>query len=437
MAEDIFMSRIALLATLTYFVFLIGVASLNGGIVSLTLPLVLYLLAGLWRAPDDIDLSAERTLSEERISPGGMITVRITVVNYGKHLEQVHLSDPLPKFLEVIEGSPNRLVSIPAAGRVDWSYTVLGKRGSHSFDGIHATTEDQLGLVSKRALLPAPGQVLVLPGLIRVRRISILPRQTRVYSGVIPANQGGTGIEFFGVREYQAGDSPRRINWRISARQPNALYSNEYQQERVADVGIVLDGRKNVNEFGGGRAIFEESVRAAVAVSSSLLSEGNRVGLFVHGRYSKWTSPGYGKYQRERILQDLAFAEMGGDESFNSLAIPRRLFPPNSLIVLISPLMAEDVLLLGKLRASGFQLLIISPDPVTFEAQGLDRRPSVELAKRILRLQRESTLRELRHLGIQVVNWDVTRPFEQVAFAALSKPAAWVHAIHRGMGARR
>ncbi|KAA0268312.1 MAG: DUF58 domain-containing protein, partial [Chloroflexi bacterium] len=238
------MSRIALLATLTYFVFLIGVASLNGGIVSLTLPLVLYLLAGLWRAPDDIDLSAERTLSEERISPGGMITVRITVVNYGKHLEQVHLSDPLPKFLEVIEGSPNRLVSIPAAGRVDWSYTVLGKRGSHSFDGIHATTEDQLGLVSKRALLPAPGQVLVLPGLIRVRRISILPRQTRVYSGVIPANQGGTGIEFFGVREYQAGDSPRRINWRISARQPNALYSNEYQQERVADVGIVLDGRK-------------------------------------------------------------------------------------------------------------------------------------------------------------------------------------------------
>jgi uncharacterized protein (DUF58 family) len=198
-------------------------------------------------------------------------------------------------------------------------------------------------------------------------------------------------------------------------------------------VGIVLDGRKRVNEFGQGRSIFEDSVRAAVAVSSSLLAEGNRVGLFVHGKRNKWTSPGYGKYQRERIMQALALAETGDNQSFKSLAIPRRLFPPNSLIILISPLVSEDVSLLGKMRASGFQLMVISPDPISFEARGLDSRPAVELSMRILRLQREAMIRELRHMAVQVVNWNVAHPFEQVAQAALSRPAAWMHAIQRGV----
>ena len=430
------MSRVSLLAALTYLIFFTGVASLNGDIIGLALPLVLYMLAGLWRAPDELKLSARRVLSEERIPPGGVITVKLTVINHGNHLEQVRLADPLPKFLEVIEGSPIRLVSIPAGGEVSWTYTVTGGRGSHSFDGIHVTAQDNLGLIRRHALLSAPGQILVLPGLTRVRRISILPRQTRVYSGIIPANQGGTGIEFFGVREYQVGDSPRHVNWRISARQQNVLYSNEYQQERVADVGIVLDGRKSVNEIGGGRTIFEESVRAAVAVSTSLLAEGNRVGLFVYGKKSKWTSPGYGKYQRERILRGLALAETGNDLSFNSLSIPRRLFPPNSLIILISPLIPEDLEILGAVRASGFQLMVISPDAVTFEARRLQPSPAIGLSMRILRLQRETMLRELRHMGIQVVNWDTSTPFEQTAYAALSRPAVWMHAIQRGMKAQ-
>lgn len=423
------MSRIALLAALTYLIFFAGVASLNGGIIMLAMPLVLYLLAGLWRAPNEMKLTAHRTLSDERISPGGTVTVNLTVKNHGSDLEQVRFADPLPEFLEIIEGSPVRLVSIPAGGEISWSYTVRGKRGSHSFDGLYAVAQDNLGLIRRHARLAAPGQILVLPGLTRVRHISILPRQTRVYSGVIPANQGGTGIEFFGVREYQIGDSPRHINWRVSARQQNILYSNEYQQERVADVGIVLDGRKGVNEFGAGRTIFEESVRAAVAVSTSLLAEGNRVGLFVYGKKSKWTSPGYGKYQRERILRALAFAETGEDLSFKSLTIPRRLFPPNSLIILVSPLVPEDLEILGAVRALGFQLLVISPDAVKFEALGLAPSPAVDLSMRILRLQRETMLREMRHMGIQVVNWDTTKPFEQVAYAALSRPAVWMHAI--------
>ncbi len=91
--------------------------------------------------------------------------------------------------------------------------------------------------------------------------------------------------------------------------------------------------------------------------------------------------------------------------------------------------------LLSKLHARGYQLLVISPDPVSFEARGLGENPSVKLAARIARLQREVLLRKLRHRGVQVVNWDVSQPFEQAVRSSLSRPAAFLHAIQRGRSA--
>ena len=426
------MSRIALLGALIYLIILSGIGTLNGALLGLALPLILYLLAGLWRAPEELKLTAERTLSIERTVPGETITINLKVTNQGERLDQVLLYDQLPKFLEVIEGSASRFVNLPAGASVEWSYTVRGRRGFHAFSELNVLAEDKLGLIQKRAALHTRGQLLILPSIASVKRIVIRPRQTRVYSGVIPANEGGAGIEFFGLREYQMGDSPQRINWNASARHQGTIFTNEFQQERVADVGIILDGRRKVNEFGGERSIFEHSVLASVAVSSALLAEGNHVGLLVYGRRIKWTTPGYGKRQRERIMQDLALAETGAIQNFDSLIIPRRILPANSQIILISPLLASDIPLLVGLRLSGYQVMVISPDPVTFEARGLGDRDSVKLAARIARIEREIILRRLRHASIQVVNWDTALPFEQAARATMSRPSTFLRAIQQG-----
>lgn len=429
------MSRIALLAALIYILIIAGIGTLNGSVLTLALPLVIYLLAGLWRGPESLNLSTERTISSERIAPGEIITVSLTITNRGEALDQVTFHDPLPDFLEIIEGSNNHIARLPAHGSLAWSYSLRGRRGFHTFSGLNVQAEDNFGLVIKRKFLPTRGQILVLPSVARGRRIAIQPRQTRVYSGVIPAHQGGTGIEFFGLRSYQMGDSPHHINWRASAR-GNTLYTNEYEQERVADVGIVLDGRSRINNFGDRSSIFDDSVLAAVAVSSALLAEGNRVGLLIYGDRAQWTSPGYGKRQRERIMQNLALAKTGESQNFKSLFIPRRMFPTNSQIILISPLHEDDLPLLAQLRMSGYPLMVISPDPVTFEARRLGNRGSVQLAVRIARLEREIMLRNLRGLGIQVVNWNTATPFDQVARAALSRPVTFLRALRSERGGR-
>jgi uncharacterized protein (DUF58 family) len=309
---------------------------------------------------------------------------------------------------------------------------VSGPRGGYGFEKVRVKVNDHLAVTNREVQLEAKGQLFVFPPVTRLRHVTIRPRRTKVYAGTIPARAGGSGTDFFGVREYHPGDSPRTINWRASAHSADSLYSNEFQQERVADVGIVLDGRQRANEFARGHSLFEHSVQAAAALSDALLGQGNRVGLLVYALYLRWTIPGYGKVQRERILHSLAHAKPGGSEVFSDLAnIPTRLFPVESQIILVSPLLEDDLMPLVRLRAHGYQVLVVSPDPVKFELSYLTRSRDVELAARVVQLERKLLLQKVQRAGVQVLDWDVSEPFDQVVKRKLGRPPGWMRAVGR------
>jgi uncharacterized protein (DUF58 family) len=165
-------------------------------------------------------------------------------------------------------------------------------------------------------------------------------------------------------------------------------------------------------------------------LADTFLSDGNRVALLVYGGILDWTFPGYSKTQREGILRALARAKTGDSLVFDSLDyIPTRYFPARSQLVLISPLCKDDVPMLVRLRARGYQLLVISPDPVAFETRALGPQPAVDLAARIVRLERRLLLRQLRQAGIQVVDWQVDKPFDQTIHASLGRLPHWFRAV--------
>ncbi len=110
------MNRTFFLALLIFLLLFFGLATIHPAIVALALPLILYLLAGLWRAPEGVRLQAERSLSAERVKTGDEVTVTLTVSNSGSALEEVLLEDQIPGGLEVAEGSARRLVALPAGG---------------------------------------------------------------------------------------------------------------------------------------------------------------------------------------------------------------------------------------------------------------------------------------------------------------------------------
>ena len=434
------MSRTLFLGSIVYGLLLAGIAVVRGEFIMLALPIVVYLLAGYMFSTEEIKLEATRHLNTERTSPEADVTVTLTIKNHGSQLEEVLVEDIIPPDLKLRSvtdssstfGSNRHLIRLPKGDSFTFAYQVAGPRGGYGFESVRVQVNDHLSVISREVRLEAKGQLFIFPPVTRLRHVAIRPRRTRVFAGTIPARVGGTGTEFFGVREYRPGDPPRAINWRASAHhaQEDELYSNEFQQERVADVGLILDGRIRTNEFARGHSLFEFSVQAAAALADGLLTQGNRVGLLVYGEFLNWTIPGYGKIQREKILYSLAHAKPGGSEVFaNFQYLPTRLFPSESQIILVSPLHEDDIKPLVQLRAKGYQVLIVSPNPVNFEISYLPKNRTVALAGRVIQMERALLLQRIQRAGIQVLDWDVSEPFDQVVQQRLSRPPAWVRAV--------
>jgi uncharacterized protein (DUF58 family) len=95
-------------------------------------------------------------------------------------------------------------------------------------------------------------------------------------------------------------------------------------------------------------------------------------------------------------------------------------------LIIISPLSQEDLPVLSRLRSYGYQLLVISPNPVTYEASAFGFAQTQPLAVRIAALERQVLLRRLQRAGVIVVDWSVNEPLGQTLFTAVGRSAGQV-----------
>lgn len=419
-----------LLSLLIYLSILVGLTSLNPRLLLLAVPFLLYVALGIWEKAPSPQLSARRTLQPNRLFQGEETQVTLAFTNTGAPLADLLVEDVLPDGLQVVNGDTRLLLSLGAGESAEIVYTIVGRRGLHTLPGPRITTSDSLGVFRQESQLKLPSVLSILPALHKVPAIAVRPRRVRVYPGQIPARTGGSGVEFFGVREYQAGDPLRWINHRAGARYDQRLFVNEFEQERAVDVGLILDVRESTNLLANSGSLLEHTIDATATLADAFLSYGNRVGLFLYGGAIDWTFPGSGKVQRERILRALARARMERSQVFDKLShLPTRLFPVRSQIVLISPMQPEDLDDVISLRARGYDLLLVTPDAVAFEMRTLREVRHAQLAARLAQLERGHLLRTLGRAGVDVFAWDVETPFYQVAHRALGRTRLWSQSL--------
>ncbi len=445
-------SSVILLSLVVYGLLFMALLTRNGSILALTLPFIFFLAAAYLYAPKSPRLKINRQLSDETVSAGRPVTMTVTVTNLGEDLDEILVIDQPPKDLKIIEGATANFARLPQGESLVVQYTLQGDRGSYPIDRTYINVNDHLSLVSWRITLRQRARFSIKPAVWRLRSIPIRPLNTHLYTGPIPARRGGDGMNFFEVRSYQIGDPLRQINWKATASAQfrsdgGELFTNKFEVERVSDVGIILDARLQTNVTipnAGERVVddpnahtpmfsslFEYNVTAAAAMADLFLRDGHRVGLLIYGRGQQATFPGYGKSQRERILRALAQARTGENMALENLSyLPVRFFPPRSQIVLVSSLSPADPPILTRLLAHGYKLLVISPDPVTYEAsaynpgfdtprnmrrnQRRNQRRTQRLARRFARIERVLLLRRLQSYGITIIDWDVSIPLEQV-----------------------
>ncbi|MGC9469628.1 MAG: DUF58 domain-containing protein, partial [Anaerolineae bacterium] len=320
-----------------------------------------------------------------------------------------------------VTGDTSAIIGLASGEEFTLTYEVEGPRGAYRFSGPSIAAQEHLGLFRRHIRYSVSNKLSVLPALPKVRSIPIRPLRTRGFAGPIPSRHAGPGTDFYGVRNYEPGDPWRWINWRLSARHPRDLFTNQFEWERIADVGLILDARERTDVTVNGVALFEHAVEAAASLADSFIGEGNHVGLLIYGRGLERTFPGYGKHQHQRIMRALSQAKIGDSLVFDSLDyLPTRFFPAKSQIVLISPLCEDDPPVLSRLRSRGYEIIVVSPDPVTYEAQALEPGIARALAERIARAERALWIHQLQRIGVQVVDWQVDKPLDIAVHAALS-----------------
>jgi len=415
--------------TLVLIVFSLLLAALitrQAGPAWMAMPFLAYLGLGVLLAPpvERIHLRAGRAVSRLETEGTPAIEVTLTVHNQGVAIPRLTLYDPLQPGMRLVAGNNRQQMVLAAGETVQMSYTFQARRGLFAWQTLQARASDPFLLAPVRLDLPAAGELQVQPEVRRFRPIPLHPRNTLHAPGSIPARLSGSGVDFWGVREYHLGDPLRWLDWRKTANRPGKLFTKEFEQEEIADIGLILDSRQKADLQVGDDSLFDHAVQATASLAEVFLRQGNRVSLLIYGENSVSLLPGYGKVQLNRILRSLAGATPVADGSLNSLQyLPLRMFGSHSLILIVSPLRAGDWQLFPRLRSFGYQVLLVSPDPVQFLVQRQtagDQRD--QLALRLARLERKLELHKIEQLWIPVIDWPVDEPLAPRVRAALSRP---------------
>jgi uncharacterized protein (DUF58 family) len=140
------------------------------------------------------------------------------------------------------------------------------------------------------------------------------------------------------------------------------------------------------------------------------------VGLIEYCGPFRWVRPGSGRAHHERLFEALLRAEVMFSYVTQEVAlVPRRVLPPQALVIAISPLLdARFEKALVDLAARGFDLVVLSPSPIPLVRRAMRASARADLACRLWALERRARADALHRLGITIIDWNPTEPLEAV-----------------------
>jgi uncharacterized protein (DUF58 family) len=378
-------------------------------LVALTAPFLLALGAGLALAtPPRLSVTVE--LAEERLLEGDDVAATITAVSEAP-VDRLDLYARLPDGVELARGrNPVALRLAPNRPR-ELEFTLHATRwGGHVIGPTYFRARDPIGLLAWESTAETRPQLRVYPREDVLRRV-LTPAETQVFTGNEVARTKGEGIEFADLRPWAAGDPVKRINWRASARR-GELFVNESHPERNTDVILFLDSFAEARH--GGEGTLDLAVRATATLADAYVRRRDRVGLIGFGGILRWLVPGTGLVQLYRVVDALLDTQIVLSYYWKEIdVIPRRILPPNALVIGLSPLLdPRSVGALLDLRARGFDLAVIDVSPVPFTpraTRGLDA-----VAYDIWTLRRDALRHQLQAAGVAVAEWVPGTPLQSI-----------------------
>jgi uncharacterized protein (DUF58 family) len=157
-------------------------------------------------------------------------------------------------------------------------YTLAGlRRGRYVFLEVRAVLEDAFGLQRVEVPLTTPSTLLVYPRLVELDRL-FSEGGTYAQDGRRLLLRRPSGFDLHSVRDYEHGDSLRKVHWRSTARRAQ-LMVKELEDSPRDEVAVVLDADPAAVVGDS----FDVQVRAAGSLLLAHVRRGRRALLVVNG----------------------------------------------------------------------------------------------------------------------------------------------------------
>ncbi len=189
------------------------------------------------------------------------------------------------------------------------------KRGYLHLEGYSVERTDPLGLFKRIISIRLEKNILVLPKTYPISDIVFDGSRKYHQGGISSAAKYGNSQEFIALREYQAGDSVRHIDWKATARLQKPIL-RQYQDEYFSRYGIILDTFTNLDHC----PVFEE----AVSIAASIVIKQDPVNsvidlLFTGNTFVSTTTMGKGLAEQNHMLKILASVSTCRNKTFTEL----------------------------------------------------------------------------------------------------------------------
>jgi uncharacterized protein (DUF58 family) len=315
-------------------------------------------------------LRLHRSVDRDRPVEGDDVVVRVELEADGGVLPgSVVLHDPAG-------GLGERDVTVPRDGkRLRTAYRVSKvPRGRYRFTDAEIAIEDPFGLSRREQTLPDTGTLLVYPRLTRLASL-FSERGVRSHGSGRVLLRRPAGFELHSVREYQNGESLRRVHWPSTAHR-RQLMVKELEDSPRDEVVVILDAQAGFDAGERPDSSFDTQVRAAGSI------------LWTHARRARNTrllvTSGAGaesisvrSYERDwpRALEALASAEHTGRRPLEAfVADETGMAARASDLVIVTPALRPTLVEALIARAVGRQRVsVVYVDLPSF--QGRRRRP--------------------------------------------------------------
>jgi len=383
------------------------------------IPLAFVLVGALSGTPEAAgSVRVDRRMGPPSPMPGETVRVTLTVENpTDRALPDVRVVDGVPDAVTVFEGSPRAALSLRAGESATVSYSVIARRGEYAFDPPRVRLRNASATGYDTAAVDAAGDAR-LSCEVGVDAVP-LHEQTTGFTGQLPTDTGGSGVEFYGTREYRTGDPPSRIDWRQLAKS-GSLTTVDYRRQQAARTVVVVDARDacDLAPAEGYPTGVDLGVYAAARLVGTLADADHQVGVAAVedaglGETVSWVEPSSGPELRaraERLFADVLESSASDRGVADGSGVPgdgdavadlrRRLSGSTQLIVVSPVLDGYPVEATRTLSAHGHELTVVSPDVTGRDSTG----------KRVAALERRTRLAEVRDAGVPVVDWHPDEP---------------------------